>query len=302
MTEMTKPMWNPRNQAKSAGPIGRRTVERRVGGIAMRGLLVSAAMLLVVAGCSDDEPSADLPAIGSDADGDGDASSTTETSTADATTTTTAADDSTSQTTETTEASTTTESTLRGEPFDAFPDDGDVMAVVGVASDDELNIRAGPGTSEAIVATAAPTADDLVATGEGRLLESSIWYEVEVDGQTGWANIAFLAFLGGTDDATAEFLAGGDLPEAETMAELGDVVTAAFASEDPPSSIVQVVAPTVGDLAEVTYDVVGIGDDAVLGYRLHIFAVPEESGESFTLTSIERTTLCGRGLSGEACR
>lgn len=261
------------------------------------GLIVFVVTLLGAAGCSTDEPSAgDVPSISSDVD-DGSSSST-------ATTATTAADStsSTAESNETTDTSSTTESSMLGEPFDGFTENGDVLAVVGVAFDDELNVRAGPGTSESIVATAGPTDDDLVATGEARLLESSIWYEVVVDGETGWANIAFLAFVGGTDDATAEFLDGGELPEVETMEELGELVIAAFASQDPPSSSVQVIAPSVGDLGEVTYDVVGIGDDAVLGYRLHLFAAPSEGGEGFVLKSIERTTLCGRGLSGEACR
>ncbi len=274
-------------------PLGRGGHRRFLGPV------LAALLLLVAAGCSSDDPSDPLTSISSDVDG----SSTTETSGADSTTTT----DPDSSTTETTDGSSTTdtsssETSMQGEPFDAFAEDGDVLGVIGVAFDDELNVRAGPGTSEEVIATAGPTADDLVATGEGRLLESSIWYEVTTGGQTGWANIAFLAFIGGTDDATAEFLDGGQLPEVETMVEMGELVAAAFASQDPASDIVQVVAPSVGDLGEVTYDVVGIGDDAVLGYRLHIFAAPAESGEGFVLKSIERTTLCGRGLSGEACR
>ncbi len=190
---------------------------------------------------------------------------------------------------------------LPGEPIDLFADAGDVLMVVGVAHDDELNIRAAPGTDQEVVATAGPTADDLVATGRARQLPASIWYELTVDGTTGWASISFLAFEGGTDDATAEFLDGDPPPETETMVEMGELVAAGFASTEPQSSIVQSVAPTVGDLAEVTYDVIGLGDDAVGGVRLHVFATPSESGEGFVLRSIERTGLCTRGSTGEAC-
>ena len=176
-----------------------------------------------------------------------------------------------------------------------------MFAVVGVAHDDVLNIRAAPGTDQAIVAEAGPTADDLVATGAARQLSASIWYEVTVDGVTGWASVAFVSYVGGTDDATSEFLAGRPPLEAETMVDLGEEVAAGFASEEPASRIVQSVAPTVGDLGEVTYDVIGIGDDSVAGYRLHLFAAPIEGGEGFVLTSIERTWLCLRGTDGELC-
>lgn len=215
--------------------------------------------------------------------------------------TTTTADATTTTIQPATTATTDPETTLPGEPIDAFAGAGDVLAVVGVADDDSLNVRAMPGTDQDVVATAGPTADDLVATGRARSLPNSIWYEVTVDGTTGWVSTRFVAFVGGTDDATAEYLADHSAPGAETMTDLGLIVAEDFASEDPPSSIVQSVAPTVGDLGEVTYDVIGLGDDAVAGFRLHIFATEDENGETFTLRTIERTTLCTRGLSGELC-
>jgi hypothetical protein len=188
-----------------------------------------------------------------------------------------------------------------GEPFDGFPRQGDELGVMGVAYDDALNIRALPGTDQRIVTTAAPTADDLVATGRARRLSRSIWYEVTVNGTTGWASSRFLGFVDGTDDVTASFLRGNPPPAAETMVELGELVAAHFASDDPPSRVVQSVAPSVGDLAEVTYDVIGLGDDSVAGFRLHVFATPHDSGDGFVLTSIESTTLCWRGSDGVLC-
>ena len=60
-----------------------------------------------------------------------------------------------------------------------------------------------------------------------------------------------------------------------------------------------VVPPTVGDLGEVTFDVVGLLDDAQLGWRLHILATPDEGGEGFGLKSVEATAFCGRGVTDE---
>ncbi len=206
-------------------------------------------------------------------------------------------------TTSTTAASSTTSTTaeLAGEPWDGFARDGDVLSVFGVAHDDMLNVRAGPGTDTDIVATVAPTADDLVATGRARQLPRSFWYEVEVDGATGWVSVAFVAFVGPTDDATAEFLAANGPASAETLVDLADFVGTALGSDDPPSTIVQTVAPTVGDLGEITVDVVGIGDDAGAGYRLHLFAEENANGETWDLRTIERTSFCTRGVSGEFC-
>jgi hypothetical protein len=190
---------------------------------------------------------------------------------------------------------------LPGEPWDGFAREGDVLAVVGVEHDDVLNIRSVPGMDGAVVTTAAPTADDLVATGEARQLSQSFWYEVTVDGVMGWASVAYLAFPGAVVDDTSAYLDDHERPSAETMLELGRIVAEDYASAEPPSRIVMSVAPSVGDLGEVSYDVIGIGDDSVLGFRLHVFATPDEGGEGFTLRTIELWTFCGRGSDGELC-
>jgi hypothetical protein len=265
-------------------------------------LFVAAIFALIAAGCGgDDAGEADTgTAVSSDdstdptdptdpTDTTGDASGDDATDTTDGSGTTSPDGSSTSE---------GTPSSLAGEPFDGFVDDGEVLGVMGVAHDDVLNVRAAPGTDQEIVATAAPTADNIVGTGQARLLPNSIWYEVTVDGTTGWVNSSLVAFIGGTDDATAEF---GELITAETMVDLGLAVADGFASTDPASSIVMSVGPTVGDLGEVTYDVIGIGDDAVAGYRLHVFGAEDESGDGFGLKSIERTTFCSRGSTGELC-
>lgn len=198
-------------------------------------------------------------------------------------------------------SATSSPTALPGEPFDHFARPGDVLAVVGVAHDDELNVRARPGTDQAVVATADPDADNLVATGRARLLPSSIWYEVEVDGATGWVSISFVAYAGVVDDATAELTADQPPLGAATMVELGQAVADLVATDDPPSRVIQSGPASEGDLGEVTFDVVGIGDDAVAGFRLHIFGTPSDGGDEFFLKSVERTTYCWRGLTGKLC-
>ncbi len=192
----------------------------------------------------------------------------------------------------------TTPASLPGTEIDFFPYEGAEMAVVGVEADDVLNVRAGPGVEFDIVATLAPTSDgEAIATGNNRQLDSGpFWAELRVGDVVGWANYVFLLQSGSVDDVTSQlYPAPSDRPSAETLVELARIVAGAVASEEPRSEVTIVDGPTVGDLGEVTVDVIGIGDDSVGGYRLHVFA--EAGPDSFTVRSVEQTTMCSRGVS-----
>ncbi len=179
--------------------------------------------------------------------------------------------------------------------MEIFHPEGTVMAVVGVAHDDVLNLREGPSTDFPVLTTLEPTGGGAVVTGRGWLAQESPWIEVTIDGITGWANSRFLAPQADTDDLTSQVIARlGSRPSAADMTELGRIVVDAMASKDPPSSIVMSVAPTTGDLGEVSYDVVGLGDDSVWALRLHVFGAQNGSSE-FSLKSVEATSFCARG-------
>lgn len=68
--------------------------------------------------------------------------------------------------------------------------------VVGVAADDVLNIRAGPGVSNPIVGSFPPNARNIRITGRIRTLPSgAVWAQVRgagLPGGTGWVNGRFL--------------------------------------------------------------------------------------------------------------
>lgn len=223
------------------------------------------------------------------------------TTTAPATTTTAPATTTTTIEADTTTSTASTSTTLPGEEIEFGPAPGDVVAVIGVAHDDALNLRAAPGPSFEIVAEIPPLEDGLVALGETRDIGQAFWIAVEHDGAEGWVNFRYTAHLGMTDDETSAIVDQlGERPVAETMEELGTVVAESLGSGEPPSDIVLVAAPTVGDLGEVTYDVIGLGDDAVAGLRVHVFGEPVDEG--FSLRTVEVTTLCGRGVTdGRLC-
>ncbi len=239
---------------------------------------------LVAIGCGDDDGAGD--------DGPGDSSTTTSSSSTSSTTT------STTGSTSSTTTSTTTpipDPDLPGTAFEPAPGAGQVLAVIGVAHDDTLHVRRAPGTDQDVVADLDPLADDFVATGRGRMLTRSIWWEVTTtDGIVGWVGSSFTAITGPTSDRTSEVVAAlGGIPEAETMTDLGTLVAETLGPDtDIPSEIVLVVPPTVGDLGEVTYDLVGLGDDSIRALRLHVFGQPTGSGEGFALRSVEATDMC----------
>lgn len=189
---------------------------------------------------------------------------------------------------------------LPGEPFGRAIE-GQSYSVVGVAFDDTLNVRIGPGPEFAAVAQLDPTGS-AEATGEDRLVDSGLWLRLDVDGTTGWANYRFLSIPGQTDDITSQIRDawGGDEPAPETMEELGLLVAETRASQDGPESrIVIVVEATVGDLGEITIDVLDLGDDSVAGERLVVFGEPIDGG--FMLRTVERTILCDRGVDDGLC-
>ena len=216
---------------------------------------------------------------------------------------------------------------LPGEPYEWGPDEGTLLSVVGVPHDEVLIVHDVPSgqiiatldisnpyesqlkvteapSGEVIASFDSPTGG-IVATGKTRRVPDAawteaVWNEVRVAGLTGWARAAYLAPIGLTDDLTAHLIdVLGERPMADTLIELGLIVGEAMASEEPPSHVHIVTRPIVFEaLGEVTVDVLNIGDDSLLGYRLHVFATPgaedwmSEDPGPFTLRTVERTVLC----------
>ena len=119
---------------------------------------------------------------------------------------------------------------LRGVPWDR-PHAGTELAVVGVAADDVLNVRTGPGVDFEVAYTLGPLEDAVIATGQNRQLPSGdVWALVRQGGREGWVNAAYLLLPSSTDDVTASnFPSPADLPQASTMEDLARLVADAVA-------------------------------------------------------------------------
>ena len=250
-------------------------------------LALTAALVLGSAACGDDDDEGgDAGATTTEASGSSADPGSSTTSSAGSSTTTTEAEG---------ETTTTAEGDLPGEPIDIHPDEGTALAVVGVAADDTLNVRSGPGTDFDVATELGPLDDGFVATGRNRVLDDdSVWAEVEADGTTGWVNVAYVAQLGATVDVTADVPTTG----ASTVAALAEAVAAGRVGEGegPTPTVTIVDGPTA---TEVTVDVIGLADDAQRGERLHVVAAPAEAG--FTATTVEATALCARGVTDGLC-
>lgn len=273
-----------------------------------RAVALLGALVLVVAACGDaGEPATSVPPPATTAPAVTSAPTTAAPTTTTAPTTT-VAPTTTAETTTTTAAPTTTVAptapTRQGEPFDTYvpiPSEGPVIGVVGVRFDDTLNVREGPGVQFGVVTTLAPTATGIQGTGSGwQTPNGAIWWEIDTGDHFGWASSRFLARLGDTTDLTSSVVGSlGGLPSAPTMEALGELVAETFVDPDVGSDVTQVTPATVGDLGEVTFDVIGLGDDSVGGVRLHVFGTPDDGG--FALRSVEGTTMCSRGVSDGIC-
>ncbi len=190
---------------------------------------------------------------------------------------------------------------------------GSVLAVVAIRYDETLPIQSVPGTTGTELATLPPLTDNVVATGQHRLLGiADFWHEVTAAGVTGWADAQFLRFVAPTaHDVTARIVGRLGATPTATMEALGQVVADSVASDDEEvtSRIVIAVAPTSGPTGTVTYDVVDFPDDSGAGARLLVTGRQVTSGTLppsalrasvlYELVSVESTSMCYRAVTSD---
>ena len=184
------------------------------------------------------------------------------------------------------------EGDLPGEPVDGFPEAGVRLTIVGVSSQEILNLRIGPGVDFDSIARMPPDTQ-LTATGRNRDLGSSagVWYQVRAGEDVGWVISTYVAELGASRDVTDQF---DPVPKADSPRALIDKVVRAWGGD--PDDAVVVYGPVVIDDLQFRVDVPSAGDDAVAGARL--FVVASVKDDTYTVTRVSATQLCSRGVSG----
>jgi hypothetical protein len=128
-----------------------------------------------------------------------------------------------------------------------------------------------------------PLDTGLEALGRAWEVDGVLWELMLFDEREGYFPRSMLAFIGEPEDVTERFTG----VSSSSMEELG----AEIAGEIEATATILVALP--GAL-EVVYDVVGLEDDAVAGYRIRVVAVESSSGYAPEL--VERTPLCARGI------
>ncbi len=89
----------------------------------------------------------------------------------------------------TTTSATSSTTTALGVDSQAFSDQ---FFVWGVAQDDVLNVRSGPGVDNPIVATLAPNSTDFTVFDTVEWVDTSRWQTIKTGDVVGWVNAAFL--------------------------------------------------------------------------------------------------------------
>lgn len=187
--------------------------------------------------------------------------------------------------------------TVPGQSVDSFDraSAGDI-AIIGVSPANSLPMYALPGEQNPIVGEVAGDADDVVGLGEAFVDDDGeLWWLLQSGGAQGWIKPG-AAFLGARSDVTAEF---GTLVGASVEDLAQAVADNIVASDGPFDSVVLIEAAEItnGFEGTATIDVVGLGDDALAGYRLLVDGSANATqGDEYALTGVTRILLCSRGL------
>lgn len=173
--------------------------------------------------------------------------------------------------------------TLPGAEAESTFRPGDLVGVVG--ADDGVThwLVDFPGV-DGVAREVQPTDTGLAALGIAWQVDDVLWERLAFAGREGYFPRSMLAFIGEPEDVTGLYAT----LNSESVEDLG----AQIAGEIEATEIVLVAEPSS---LEVVYDVIGLGDDSVEGYRVRVIAKEVETG--FTVELVERTQLCRRGLS-----
>jgi hypothetical protein len=153
--------------------------------------------------------------------------------------------------------------------------------VTGVAADDVLNVRSGPGVAYGVTATLPPNTFELESTGRIARVDGVLWREIKVPGGTaGWVNARYLTEYGppaGLEDVGVGLPTGAQLTAREvyTFAQRGDLDSLARLALDGDAPF----TASFGDEVTTPAELVGlwerIGRDEVLEHLDALVRLPD---------------------------
>ena len=172
---------------------------------------------------------------------------------------------------------------LPGAEAESTLEPGDLLAVVGAAEGVTHWLVAFPDGLGDVERELDPLDTGLEVLGRAWEVDGVLWELMLFEGREGYFPRSMLAFIGEPEDVTEQFT-GISLGSVE---ELG----AEIAGEIEATEMILIAMP---DALELIYDVMGMEDDSVAGYRVRVVAVEASGG--FAPELVERTPLCSRGL------
>ena len=178
---------------------------------------------------------------------------------------------------------TTTTVTLPGNEVPSVFEPGDVLGVIGVESEPSPRLLSFPGQTGEQVFEVNPVEDDFEALGRAWSIDDVAWEWLLVEGHEGYLPRSWLGFIGQPEDVTSQFAP----LTSDSVVALGEEI----AGEIEAANTVLVAQPSP---LEVVYDVIGLGDDSIAGYRIRVSA--REATGGFAPESVQRSPLCTRGL------
>lgn len=172
---------------------------------------------------------------------------------------------------------------LPGAEADSTLEPGALLAVIGAVEGVTHWLVAFPDGLGDVERELDPLDTGLEALGRAWEVDGVLWELMMFDEREGYFPRSMLAFIGEPEDVTDQFTG----VSTSSMEELGVEI----AGEIEATEMILVAQPNE---LEVVYDVLGLGDDAVAGYRIRVVAV--ESSSAYAPELVERTVLCARGV------
>ena len=168
-----------------------------------------------------------------------------------------------------------------------------VLFVVGVEHGSELSVHDEPDRSSRVLST-VPATGTMQAAGSAVISGDAMWLGV-TDG--GWVPAESVALPGLTRDL------GSEIPYPDNSTTRLDAIETVIAGSEFFDRAERIVYAFDDGDATVIVDLLGVGDDSILGERLFVTVAGSPSSTGWSVVSVEAEYLCRRTVDNDGeCR